>query len=384
MISREIFTRDFILCFAAQVAFASVSFILIPTLPIYLSRLESAEIEIGILIGAFGISSLVLRPIVGKALSKTGEKKFMVVGAIVSALTSVAYLIAPPFWPFFIVRIFQGIGSAFFFTAAIILISNITPQTHRGQSIGYFFLSFNISMVLAPPFGIFLINHFGFTTLFLVCVVLSLGSLLISCRLKSSDVKPMVDSSMKDSSFFAPKAFPPIFVYFLAHIIWGALATFFPLHAINHGVTNPGLFFAAYAMVLILGRALGGRILDTYQRDKVILPCLTAYILSMILLAYSTSLQMFILVAVIQATGHAFLMPALVAYTIDLAGASRGASIGLLSAAGDLGMVLGPTMMGIILRFSSFPTMFLCVALVGLMNFSYFYSSMKNRKKAAG
>jgi MFS family permease len=384
MITREIFTRDFILCFAAQVAFASVSFILIPTLPIYLSRLGSAEIEIGILIGAFGISSLVLRPVVGKALSKSGEKRFMVVGAIVSALTSVAYLIAPPFWPFFIVRILQGIGSAFFFTAAIILISNITPQTHRGESLGYFFLSFNISMVLAPPLGIFLINHFGFTTLFLVCVVLSLGSLLISCRLKSSDIKPMVDSSIEDSSFFTPKAFPAIFVYFLAHIIWGALATFFPLHAINHGVTNPGLFFAAYAMVLILGRALGGRILDTYQRDRVILPCLTAYIISMTLLAYSTSLPMFILVAVIQATGHAFLMPALVAYTIDLAGASRGASIGLLSAAGDLGMVLGPTIMGIILHFSSFPAMFLCVALIGLMNFTYFYSSMKKRNNLAG
>jgi len=226
MITREIFTRDFILCFAAQVAFASVSFILIPTLPIYLSRLGSAEIEIGILIGAFGISSLLLRPVVGKALSKSGEKKFMVVGAIVSALTSMAYLIAPPFWPFFIVRILQGIGSAFFFTATIILISNITPQTHRGESLGYFFLSFNISMVLAPPFGIFLINHFGFTTLFLVCVFLSLGALLISCRLRSSEVKPIVDSSIEDSSFFTPKAFPPIFVYFLAHIIWGALATF--------------------------------------------------------------------------------------------------------------------------------------------------------------
>jgi MFS family permease len=384
MITREIFTRDFILCFAAQVAFASVSFILIPTLPIYLSRLGSAEIEIGILIGAFGISSLVLRPFVGKALSKSGEKRFMVVGAIVSALTSVAYLIAPPFWPFCIVRILQGIGSAFFFTAAIILISNITPQTHRGESLGYFFLSFNISMVLAPPFGIILINHFGFTALFLVCVVLSLGSLLISCRLKSSDIKPMVDSSIEDSSFFTPKAFPPILLYFLAHVIWGSLATFFPLYAINHGVTNPGLFFAAYAMVLILGRALGGRILDTYQRDRVILPCLTAYIIAMTLLAYSTSLQMFILVAVIQATGHAFLMPALVAYTIDLAGASRGSSIGLLSAAGDLGMVLGPTIMGIILRFSSFPAMFLCVALIGLMNFTYFYCSMKKRKKLAG
>ena len=103
----------------------------------------------------------------------------------------------------------------------------------------------------------------------------------------------------------------------------------------------------------------------------------------MTLLAFSTSLKMFILVAVIQATGHAFLIPSLAADTIDLAGASRGASIGLLSAAGDLGMVLGPTMMGIILSFSSFPAMFLCIALIGLMNFAYFYSSMKKRKMPA-
>jgi MFS family permease len=90
MITREIFTRDFILCFAAQVAFASVSFILIPTLPIYLSRLGSAEIEIGILIGAFGISSLVLRPIVGKALSKSGEKKYIAASLRLS-IPSVSY-----------------------------------------------------------------------------------------------------------------------------------------------------------------------------------------------------------------------------------------------------------------------------------------------------
>lgn len=388
MAIQKILTRDFILCFSAQFAFTSVAFILLPTLPIYLSRLGSTEIEIGILIGAFGISSLVLRPVVGKTLSKIPEKTFMVAGAILFTLTSAAYLIATPFWSFFIVRIFQGIGSAFFFTAAIILISNITPENYRGQSLGYFFLSFNISMALAPPFGIFLINHFGFKILFLVCIVLSLCSLLISSKLKSSALKPMVDSSIEDSSFlssfFNPKAFPPIFVYFIAHIIWGALTAFFPLHAINHGVANPGLFFAAYAVVLILGRALGGRILDAYRRDKVILPCLTAYIAAMTVLAFSKSLPMFILVAVIQGIGHAFLMPALVAYTLDLAGSSRGASIGLLSAAGDLGMVLGPTMMGIVLRFTSFSAMFLCVALIGLINFSYFYFSVKKRNKPIG
>ncbi|MGQ9645474.1 MAG: MFS transporter [Thermodesulfobacteriota bacterium] len=380
MALQKIFTRDFILCFSAQFAFTSVSFILIPTLPIYLSKLGSTEIEIGILIGAYGISSLFLRPIVGKALSKTSEKKFMVAGAVFFTLTSTAYLVAPPFWPFFIVRIFQGVGSAFFFTAAIVLISHITPETYRGQSLGYFFLSFNISMALAPPFGIFLTNHFSFTVLFLVCVTLSLVSLLISTQLRQSDHKPVADSSVGNSSFFTPRALPPIFVYFLAHMIWGALTTFFPLHAIKHGVANPGLFFAAYAVVLILGRALGGQILDLYSREKIILPCLSAYIVGMTVLAFSKSLLMFIVVAVIQGTGHAFLMPALVAYTIDLAGSSRGASIGFLSAAGDLGMVLGPMLMGIILRFTSFPAMFLCVASVGLINFIYFYFSVKKEK----
>jgi MFS family permease len=384
MAIQKILTRDFVLCFFAQFSFASVFFILIPTLPIYLSSVEATEVEIGILIGAFGISSLILRPIVGRAIPKVPEKIFMVAGAILFVLTSMAYLFATPFWSFFIVRIFQGVGSAFFSTAAIILVSNITPDISRGQSIGYFFLSFNISMALAPPFGMFLINHFGFTILFLVCAVLSLCSLLISSKLRTNDVKPMADASIEDSSFFSPKAFPPIFVYFLAHIIWGALTTFFPLHAINHGVTNPGLFFAAYAIVLILGRALGGRILDVYSRDKVILPCLIAYIIAMAVLAFSKSLQMFIVVAVIQGIGHAFLMPALVAYTLDLAGSSRGTSIGLLSAAGDLGMVLGPIMMGIILSFTNFTGMFLGVALIGLINFTYFYSSVKKQKKPAG
>jgi len=51
----------------------------------------------------------------------------MLAGAILFAVTSIAYIFAPPFWPFLFVRIFQGIGSAFFFTAAIALITNITP-----------------------------------------------------------------------------------------------------------------------------------------------------------------------------------------------------------------------------------------------------------------
>jgi MFS family permease len=381
MRTQEIFTRDFILCFLAQFAFASVSFILIPTLPIYLLRLGSTEVEIGVLIGVFGISSLVLRPIVGRGLLKIPEQNFMIAGAILFVLTSIACLFALPFWPFFLVRIFQGIGSALFSTATIVFIANITPEPYRGRSLGYFFLSFNISLALAPPFGMLLINHFSFTILFIVCIVLSLCSLLISSKLKGSEINPAIHYSAGGPSFSYSKAFPPIFVYFIAHVIWGALTTFFPLYAISHGETNPGLFFAAYAIVLISGRTLGGRILDVRRRERIILPCHITFVISMTALAFSETLSMFILVAVISAMGHAFLYPSLVAHTMDLAGASRGPAMGMLMAMGDLGMVLGPMIMGVILGLTNFRVMFLCVALTGLISFVYFFLSTKTHSK---
>ncbi len=373
MTLRKILSREFILCFFSQFAFTSVFHILVPTIPIYLSKSGSTEVEIGILIGALGISSLVLRPIVGKKLSQIREKKFMLAGAILFAVTSIAYILTPPFWPFLLVRVFQGIGTAFFFTASIALITHITPEAYRGQSLGYFFLSFNISMALAPIIGMFLINQFSFNVLFSVCTALSLCSLWIASKLSQKQPESIAPLPTEVRSSFGFKALSPILLYFMVHMIFGALMAFFPLHAINQGVANPGLFFTAYAFVMISGRVLGGRVFDIQKREKVILPCIIAFILAMTLLAFSKSLGMFILVAVIAAAGHAFLVPSLFAYVLDLVGTSHGTAIGWLTAMGDLGLGLGPMIMGVVLRLTDFPTMFLSLALTGVIGFAYFY-----------
>jgi len=68
---RKILTGDFILALFAQFTFTLANHILIPTLPIYLSRLDSKETEIGILIGIFTVSSLALTPVTGKMLLRT-------------------------------------------------------------------------------------------------------------------------------------------------------------------------------------------------------------------------------------------------------------------------------------------------------------------------
>jgi MFS family permease len=380
MSSQKIFTRDFVFCFFAQFTFTAVFHTLIPTLPIYLSRLGSTEVEIGVLIGSLSVSSLVLRPFVGRALIKIPERNFMIVGALIFALTSVAYLFASSFWPFLMVRVFQGIGMAFFYTASVTLIANISPEAHRGQSLSYFYLAFNISFALAPSFGMFLINLFSFAPLFLSCLGLSLCSLFLTTRLGKRQAEPLKDLPIQDDSLLNREALPSAIIAFFAHTIWGALTAFFPLYALDQGVANPGFFFAAYAIVLIFGRTLGGKILDLYSREKIILPCLTTYIISMTLLAFSKTLPMFILVAVIWGIGNAFLMPSLVVYALDRAGPYRGTAMGTFTAIGDLGVGLGPVIMGIVLRLTSYPIMFLCLALIGVIDLNYFFFFVRKRE----
>ena len=76
MPASRIITRDFIFAFLAQFAFSSALFILVPTLPIYLARMKSPETEIGV----SSVSSLLSRPLIGRALLKIPERDFMLVG----------------------------------------------------------------------------------------------------------------------------------------------------------------------------------------------------------------------------------------------------------------------------------------------------------------
>ena len=377
--ARKIFTRDFILAFFAQFTSSFVFYILIPTLPIYLSRSGSTEVETGVLIGIFFFSSLVLRPFVGKALLRIPEKTFMMVGALLYVFSSVTYLFAPPFWPFLIVRVLHGIGFAFIHTSAFTLVVNISSEAHRGQTLGYFSLAMTLSSALAPSIGVFLINHFSFSLLFLVCLGLSLCSLSIMNQLGRRQIVPSQDPSIEKGFFLDRKAIPSSIINALTLFMWGALAAFFPLYAIRHGVTNPGLFFTTIAIMLLLGRVLGGKTLDLYRKERIILLCLFTCIISMAILAFSKTLPLFILVAVIWGLGNAFLMPSLVPYTLDRAGSSPGPVMGTFTAISDLGLSLGPVTMGIVVQTAGYPIMFLCLAFTGVVNASYFYFFVRKK-----
>jgi MFS family permease len=191
------------------------------------------------------------------------------------------------------------------------------------------------------------------------------------------------NESIQHQPLFSREVLPSGIMAFLLNVIWGALGAFFPLYALRHGVSNPGIFFAFLAITLILGRSLGGRILDMYAREKVIIPCLIVIIISIVILPFSTTLPMFILVAIIFGTGWAFLYPSLVVYAVENSGSARGPAMGTFTALADLGAGIGPMIMGMILEWTNYPMMFFFLALIGAVNFLYFsYTIRKKRRRS--
>lgn len=370
---RNVLTRDFILGFLALLAFTAGFCALFPTLPIFLAKLGSNEREIGVLVGVFGIAALISRLLVGGVLAKYPEKKVMMFGAMLFAFTYLACIVLSPFWPFFIVRVFQGIAMACMDTAAFALIINVIPSAYRGRGISYLLLAPNFSLAIMPSFAMLLINRYSFTILFLVCTSLALCSFFLSWKMKERTVAVQKNNDSAKGVFFLDrKIIVPALSSFFQTFVWGSLIAFVPLYAIQYRIENPGYFFSAIAVMLIAGRTIGGRVVDTYKKEKIILVLICVFIASMVILSVSKTLPMLVLVGLLWGFGTAFFVPASMAYSLEYADSSSGASVGTFRAFTDLGQAVGPVITGIIIPWTGYRVVFLCLAFVCFINLCYF------------
>jgi predicted MFS family arabinose efflux permease len=378
---RTMLSRDFVLGFLALFAFLAATFALIPTLPIFLARLGTCEAEIGVLVGVFGAASLVARLLVGGALLRYTKKTVMMVGAMLFALTFLALLVFRPFWPLLVVRVLQGIAFASLDTAALAFVVSITPLAQRARAIGYFILAPPFAQATAPAFGMSLINHYGSTVLFLTCTGLCLCAFFFSCKLQIHEVvAPEGGIPPRNSRFLERRIVAPGMPCFLHGVVWGTLMAFLPLYAVESGIANPGFYFSAVAVMLITGRMLGGKILDTLSKERILLACMFILMVAMVVLSFSRTLSMLIAVGLIWGTGSALFFPTSMAYALERAGSSDGSAVGTFRALSDFGVAVGPTIMGVILPLAGYRIMFLSLAVIFSISLCYFYVYMRNTR----
>ncbi len=381
---RSLFTGDFLLAFCAFFCFAAAFHALTPTLPIFLASLGSPKQDIGILVGTIGISSLAFRFVVGKVLVKYSERVVLIWGITIFSLTFIALIALRPFWPFFAVRFLQGIAFACMDTAIIAYVIRIMPLQHRTRVINYFMLAPPLASGVATAASVSVLNRWGFTTVLLTGAGLGMCAFLLMWKLKRRDsIETVSDSSIKKRRFFDRKIFAPAFVSFLCVFSWGGLTAFFPIYAVQCGVGNPGLFYSAMAIMLVFSRLMAGRIFDAFEKEKIIIVSILIMITSLVTLAFSKSLSMFILVGLLWGTGFGLLFPVVMAYSFEYAGSSDGVAIATYQAFMDMGIALGPAVAGVILPFTGYRIMFLCQALACLISVVYFQFLKKRKRRGA-
>jgi MFS family permease len=381
---KSLLTSDFLCVFFAFFALLCATHVLTPTFPIYLESLGSNTREVGVLVGMFGVATLVSRVFVGRALLKHPERNVMICGALLYALTFLALIVFYPFWPVLAVRVFQGIAFASLHTAALAYSVKVVPPRYRSRGIAYFMLAPNLAVALSAPFGMFLINRYSFISLFLAGAALSLCALGLSSGIRQQEV-PIPDPGSPMHMRHVPewKIIVPAITSFMQTFVYGALVAFFSLYAIQCGVTNPGYFFTANAVMIIAVRILGGTILDTYSKTKIIPIFICISMVAMLVLSFSRTLHMFVFVGLLWGLGGAFFYPASMAYSLEYAGSSGGTAVSIYLALMDLGMALGPVIMGIIIPLTGYRAMFLFLTLICLINLIYFQFYVKKRGNVA-
>lgn len=206
---QNILIRDYVLCFLAFFSFMAAGHALTPTIPIYLKRLGTIEGEIGILVGVFGVASLLSRFIAGGLLRRYPEKRVMLCGATLFILCYLALILFKPFWPFFVTRAFHGLAFACLDTAIISYVIRVIPLQHRPRAISYLLVASPLSSALVASASVFILNEYSFILLLLGCTVLSVCALLFCLKLRSEKKEtPMETSAVRSGLFLNLKSLP--------------------------------------------------------------------------------------------------------------------------------------------------------------------------------
>lgn len=116
--------------------------------------------------------------------------------------------------------------------------------------------------------------------------------------------------------------------------------------------TAAGYLVAAFGAAQFLFSPIGGQLSDKWGRKKLIMFGLFLTVLSDLMFAASTSLQLLYFARFIGGIGLGLMVPSNMAYVADITTpGTRAKGMGYLGAAMNLGMVLGPGLGGIIAEF---------------------------------
>ena len=379
----KLWNRNYCKVMVANFTLFFAFYVLSPLLPLYLSEHFGATKDvIGLVLSGYTITALLLRPFSGYVVDAFPRKTVLMIAFGTFAIFFAGYLAASTLLLFTIVRTLHGGPFGALTVSNSTVAIDVLPSSRRTEGIGYYGLSNNLAMAIAPTIGIWiyqLTNSFEF--LFWLALIVACGGWLVDATVTFPE-KEIVRNKSKLSldRFFLVRGWLLGVNMVAFGFSFGVLSNYLAIYGKEvMGITGgTGTYFMLCSIGLIASRLQGGKALRqghlTRNAGEGMVISLIGYTLFILMpgwIGYYGS-------ALLIGLGNGHLWPAFQNMTINVArNNQRGTANSTILISWDIGMGLGILLGGIIAELLGYGAAFWTVVIVNGTGVATFFLATK-------
>ena len=258
-----LWNRNFVQCCISYFLMNFSFYMLMPTMPVYLVEvLGISTANVGIALSSYTIGLLCVRPFSGFLVDCFSRKPLYLFAFFVFAFMFGGYLIATTMLTIMAVRFVQGGFMGLTSVAGNTIAIDVIPSSRRGEGMGFYGLTINLAMSLAPLAAVAIYGKGGFNLVVFIgwmAAFIGVGSVCL-IRYPKREKVPRPHFSL--DRFILVKALPAALAYILVAIPYGMITSFVVLYGKEIEVANPGYFFIYMAVGVGTSRLVSGRLVD--------------------------------------------------------------------------------------------------------------------------
>lgn len=382
----RLITPTFLLSWLVNFVQYLLFYLLVTTTALYaVKEFAASEAASGLAASSFVIGATVARLFSGYVTDVLGRRPVLLGSVTVVVIACSLYFPAHSLPLLIAVRLLHGFAYAFASTAVMAVVQSAIPPERRAEGTGYFALSSTLATAVGPALGLFLVQSYSYPILFTVTLATSVVALLLALVVRIPRAPRAEHSRFSLADIVHPAVVPIGLFMLLVGLCYSGVITFLNGYADERGLTTgAGLFFLAYAAVMLVMRFVLGRLQDSRGDNVVIALGLISFTVALAILATAQADWQVILAGALTGLGYGTLMPACQAIAVSLVPPERlGTGISTMFLLMDVGLGVGPVLLGGLVSATGYGTMYALLAGVSVVS-ALFYVVVHGRKAASG
>ncbi len=185
--SVRLLTPAFVALTLSDLAYFAATGVLIVATPLFVTGpLGSDEAGVGLAMGSFSITTLLLRPLAGRWTDRQGRRGLLVAGAAMLAVGILGHYLVTSLAELVALRLFLGAAEALFFVAGFAALADLAPPGRAGEALSLNSLALFVGIAGGALLGQGLIRLGGFDLAWAGAVILAALAALIATRVPES------------------------------------------------------------------------------------------------------------------------------------------------------------------------------------------------------